>query len=85
MYNLLIHFCLTQLYIFFNSTTQTSSIPDEFTLLKKLKIMDTQLPNPEPQGLFQRNKNLIKGFMISFLILALLIPTFFVRQLISER
>ncbi len=40
---------------------------------------------PENLTFFQRNKNLIKGFLISFLILALLIPTFFVSDLIRER
>jgi len=40
---------------------------------------------PENLTFFQRNKNLIKGFLISFLILALLIPTFFVSELIRER
>ena len=47
--------------------------------------MDTDQRIPETPGLIQRNKNLIKGFMISFLILALLIPTFFITQLIRER
>lgn len=47
--------------------------------------MDTHQSRPENPGLFQRNKNLIKGFMTSFLILALLIPTFFISQLIKER
>jgi inner membrane protein len=48
--------------------------------------MDTQPEFPQQEtSIFQRNKNLIKGFMISFLILALLIPTFFISQLIQER
>lgn len=47
--------------------------------------MNTQQNEPENPGIFQRNRNLIKGFMISFLILALLIPTFFISQLIRER
>jgi inner membrane protein len=47
--------------------------------------MDTEQQIPETPGLLQRNRNLIKGFMISFLILALLIPTFFITQLIRER
>ena len=50
--------------------------------------MDTpegQQSTPEPTTIFQRNRNLIKGFMISFLILALLIPTFFITQLVRER
>lgn len=40
---------------------------------------------PQQTTLFQRNRNLIKGAMISFLILALLIPTFFISQIIQER
>lgn len=40
--------------------------------------------SPSP-GLFDRNRNLIKGLLISFLILMLLIPTFFIGQLIRER
>lgn len=47
--------------------------------------METQQSTPENPGFFQKNRNLIKGFMISFLILALLIPTFFITQLIRER
>lgn len=49
--------------------------------------MDTQpqYPEAENQGILQRNKNLIKGFIISFLILALMIPTFFISQLVRER
>ena len=47
--------------------------------------MNTQQNEPENPGIFQRNRNLIKGFMISFLILALLIPTFFISQLVRER
>lgn len=50
--------------------------------------MDTpegQQTTTQPTTIFQRNRNLIKGFMISFLILALLIPTFFISQLIHER
>ncbi|MBL7766210.1 MAG: cell envelope integrity protein CreD [Chitinophagaceae bacterium] len=49
--------------------------------------MDNPIPQQPGQtpGLIQRNKNLIKGFMISFLILALLIPTFFITDLIRER
>ncbi|HAD33195.1 MAG TPA: hypothetical protein DCF44_01615, partial [Chitinophagaceae bacterium] len=49
-------------------------------------------PNPEfilpehPSGnIFNRNRSLLKGFMISFLILMLLIPTYFIGQLIRER
>ncbi|MBK9302075.1 MAG: cell envelope integrity protein CreD [Bacteroidetes bacterium] len=47
--------------------------------------MDIPQTTPDQSGFFQRNKYLIKGFMISFLILALLIPTFFISQLIRER
>ncbi len=44
---------------------------------------DEQMPsNP---NLFQRNRNFIKGVLISFLILALLIPTYFITQIIEER
>ncbi len=45
----------------------------------------TNLPNKETLGFFSKNRTLLKGFFISFLILALLIPTFFVSQLIDER
>ena len=47
--------------------------------------MDIPQTTPDQSSFFQRNKYLIKGFMISFLILALLIPTFFISQLIRER
>lgn len=49
--------------------------------------METQNHHQEPESnsFFQRNKNLFKGFIISFLILMLLIPTFFISHLISER
>lgn len=42
--------------------------------------------NQENQpGLIERNRSLIKGFLVSFLILALLIPTLFISQLVRER
>lgn len=37
------------------------------------------------EGFLQRNRNLIKGFLVSFLILMLMIPTFFITDLIRER
>lgn len=43
--------------------------------------MDTQ---PAP-GFWQRNKLVIKSFFIGFLVLALLIPTFLIMYLVSER
>lgn len=43
------------------------------------------LPEPSSGNIFDRNRNLLKGFMISFLILMLLIPTYFIGQLIRER
>jgi inner membrane protein len=43
------------------------------------------LPEPPSGNIFDRNRNLLKGFMISFLILMLLIPTYFIGQLIRER
>ncbi|HOZ50353.1 MAG TPA: cell envelope integrity protein CreD [Chitinophagaceae bacterium] len=39
----------------------------------------------EPLSILARNRNLIKGFFISFLILALLIPTYFIGNIIDER
>jgi len=48
--------------------------------------MDTSSDYTEQtQGFFSKNRNLFKGFFISFLILALLIPTFFIGELIDER
>ena len=49
--------------------------------------MNSEMPSTqtEQQGFFTRNKHVFKGFFISFLILALLIPTFFIGQLIDER
>jgi len=34
---------------------------------------------------WNRNKIIFKSFLIGFLILLLLIPTFFIQQLVSER
>ena len=34
---------------------------------------------------WQRNKIIFKGFLIAFFVLLLLIPTFLIRDLISER
>ena len=42
------------------------------------------LTTPQP-SFFERNRNLIKGGFVCFLILALMIPTFFITDLIQER
>ncbi|WP_341227875.1 cell envelope integrity protein CreD [uncultured Arcticibacterium sp.] len=39
----------------------------------------------EKPSFYQRNQLLIKGALIGFLVLLLMIPTFFIRDLISER
>jgi inner membrane protein len=45
----------------------------------------TDYDQTESPGFLSRNKQLLKGIFISFLILALLIPTFFISNLVDER
>ena len=47
--------------------------------------MEQQTPLPEPLGFFERNRNIIKGFLIGFLIILMLIPSAFIQNLVSER
>lgn len=43
---------------------------------------NTFIPQP---GFFERNRNIIKGFLIGFLILIMLIPAAFIQNLVNER
>lgn len=43
------------------------------------------MESQQPPGFWQRNKLIIKSFFIGFLVLALLIPTFIIMYLVSER
>ncbi|MFT4094485.1 MAG: cell envelope integrity protein CreD [Niabella sp.] len=45
----------------------------------------TQTPINLPRGFFERNKIIIKGFLIGFLMLLMLIPAVFLQNLVSER
>jgi inner membrane protein len=40
---------------------------------------------PQTPGFFERNRTIIKGFLIGFLILIMLIPAAFVHELVNER
>ncbi len=40
---------------------------------------------PDQQSFFERNRTLIKGFLIGFLILLMLIPASFIESLVNER
>jgi len=43
-------------------------------------------PQPQPQlSFWQKNKLVLKSFFIAFLVLALLVPTFIIMYLVSER
>src|SRR5688572_267515 len=46
--------------------------------------METQTTEKEP-GLYEKNRTLIKGFLIGFLILVMLIPSAFIINLVEER
>lgn len=44
-----------------------------------------QTSQPSPASFFEKNRNIIKGFLIGFLILLMLIPTAFLLNLVNER
>ncbi len=47
--------------------------------------METNTQYPSPQGFLERNNTMIKGSLIGFLILIMLIPAAFLSSLVNER